>query len=97
MRTILKGNELNWLGANLEDLTKLKVELERVANEVAKVNTDISKSIHEAWWKGKDADTFRQTWDGMHTQTLKAITESLRIASEDVEQQRRSQEKSSGA
>jgi hypothetical protein len=88
---------MNWLGANLEDLKRLKVELERVATEVVKVNADISKAVHEAWWKGKDADTFRQNWDGMHTQTLKTIAASLRTASEDVEQQRRAQEKTSGA
>jgi hypothetical protein len=86
---------VNWLGANLEDLAKLRSELDQVADEVAKVRDDITKSLHEVWWKGKDADTFREKWDGTHVGTLKRVSESLRIASSDIDEQRRVQENTS--
>jgi uncharacterized protein YukE len=86
---------MNWLGANLEELTRFSNELDRVATTLTQLNNDLGRKLHEVWWKGADADSFRSRWDTTHAHTLKQIVAALQTASNDVEQQRRAQENTS--
>ena len=57
----------------------------------------ISSQVNSVWWKGPDADRFRNEWEGQFSAQLKKIAEALRQTGTIVRKQAQQQRQTSSA
>ncbi|ACZ29534.1 hypothetical protein Xcel_0495 [Xylanimonas cellulosilytica DSM 15894] len=70
------------LGMNVGDVRKLGKSLKADADELDRVVRDITRTLNKTYWEGKDAQRFRNEWQGAHTKALKQVASALDTAGE---------------
>jgi peptidoglycan hydrolase CwlO-like protein len=86
-----------WLGASLEDLNSLAVKLDQSAADIESSVSELAGYFVAVWWKGADADEFRNSWETTSSKQLTALAQECRNAATDVRRQRSAQEEASRA
>ena len=59
------------LGADVEQLDQLSRKFDQEAQQIAQATQQISSQVNSVWWKGPDADRFRNEWEGQFAAQLK--------------------------
>ena len=52
------------LGADVEQLDQLSRKFDQEAQQIAQATQQISSQVNSTWWKGPDADRFKNEWEG---------------------------------
>ena len=52
------------LGADVEQLDQLSKKFDQEGDRIAQATSQISSQVNSTWWKGPDADRFRNEWEG---------------------------------
>jgi len=85
------------LGADVEQLDQLARKFEQEAQQIAQATQQISSQVNSTWWKGPDADKFRNEWESQFASQLKKIAEALRQVGTVVRKQAQQQRQTSAA
>ena len=85
------------LGADVEQLDQLARKFEQEAQQIAQATQQISSQVNSTWWKGPDADRFKNEWEGTYASQLKKIAEALRQVGQVVRKQAQQQRQTSSA
>ena len=85
------------LGADVEQLDSLSKKFDAEAQMIAQATQQISAQVNSTWWKGPDADKFRNEWEGQFASQLKKIAEALRQVGTVVRKQAQQQRQTSSA
>jgi uncharacterized protein YukE len=85
------------LGNDPEQLDHLSKKFEQEAQQIAQATQQISSQVNSVWWKGPDADRFRNEWEGQFSAQLKKIAEALRQTGTIVRKQAQQQRQTSSA
>lgn len=64
-------------GANVESLERLAQTFQQEADRIDQLRADVTNAVFAAWWKGTDADSFRQEWEAFHVVELRRIVHEL--------------------
>ncbi|NNE73870.1 MAG: hypothetical protein HKN26_09415 [Acidimicrobiales bacterium] len=84
------------LGADVEQMDRLANKFNQEAGTIDGLIRSISSQVSGTWWKGRDADNFRNQWNGTYTQQLRRTAEMLRATSNKVKKQAQQQRATSG-
>lgn len=84
------------LGADVEQLDTLSKKFDQEAEQLSQAINQIGSQVKSAWWEGKDADRFRQEWEGTYASQLRKIAESLKQVGQTVRKQAQQQRQTSG-
>lgn len=74
-------------GADVEQLDQLGRRLDEEAQKLKHAISTVTTQVAQTWWKGPDADRFRQDWDSTHRAALARLGESLQLAAQQVRRQ----------
>lgn len=85
------------LGADPEELERLSKKFEQEAQQIQQAQQQITNQVNSVWWKGPDADKFRNEWEGQFASQLKKIAEALRQTGTIVRKQAQQQRQTSAA
>jgi uncharacterized protein YukE len=85
------------LGNDPEQLDQLSKKFEQEAQQIQQATQQISSQVNSVWWKGPDADRFRNEWEGQFAAQLKKIAEALRQTGTIVRKQAQQQRQTSSA
>jgi len=85
------------LGNDPEQLDQLSKKFEQEAQQIQQATQQISSQVNAVWWKGPDADRFRNEWEGQFAAQLKKIAEALRQTGTIVRKQAQQQRQTSSA
>ena len=85
------------LGNDPEQLDQLSKKFEQEAQQIQQATQQISNQVNSVWWKGPDADRFRNEWEGQFAAQLKKISEALRQTGTIVRKQAQQQRQTSSA
>ena len=85
------------LGADVEQLDRLARKFDEEASQITQAVSQINSQVQSAWWKGTDADRFRQEWQGTYASQLRRIAEALRNVGTNVRNQAAQQRQTSGS
>jgi WXG100 family type VII secretion target len=85
------------LGADVEQLDQLSKKFEQEAQQISQATQQISNQVQSVWWKGPDADKFRNEWEGQFASQLKKIADALRQVGQVVRRQAEQQRATSKA
>ena len=88
---------MSQLGADVEQLDSLSKKFDAEAQMIAQATQQISSQVNSTWWKGPDADRFRQEWEGQFASQLKKISEALKQVGTVVRKQAQQQRQTSSA
>ena len=82
------------LGADVAALRRLAQQFRYDATTVDSLLVEVDGKVNASWWKGPDADRFRSAWSD-RVSRLRQVSNNLKRAAEDCEQQARMQEQTS--
>jgi uncharacterized protein YukE len=85
------------LGADVEQLDTLAKKFDQEAQAIAQATSQITSQVNSTWWKGPDADKFKNEWEGQFASQLKKIAEALRQVGTVVRKQAQQQRQTSAA
>ncbi len=69
-------------GLNVAEVNNLISTCRREAQQIRGAVSDVNGAVDSTWWKGDDADRFRNEWVGSHrTQVLAVAGELETVAS----------------
>ena len=85
------------LGNDPEQLDQLSKKFEQEAQQIQQATQQISSQVNSTWWKGPDADRFKNEWEGTYASQLKKIAEALRQVGTVVKKQATQQRQTSAA
>src|SRR5262245_57881663 len=85
------------LGADVEQLDSLARKFDQEAQTIAQATSQISSQVNSTWWKGPDADKFKNEWEGQFASQLRKIAEALRQVGTVVRKQAQQQRQTSAA
>lgn len=60
-------------GADVDALEELAFTFDREARTIERLLDQIRGKVETVWWKGKDAETFRDEWDSEYRPQLMKI------------------------
>lgn len=83
------------LGADVEALDRLSKQFQTSSTALQNTETSISSLVTSAWWKGLDADTFKNQWTSTHKPRLKNVGTTLERLAKNVKEQAEQQRKAS--
>jgi len=83
------------LGADVDGLDTLSRSLDREASRLSSAATTIGSVVGSAWWRGRDAETFRSAWSASHANAIRSIVDALRTSARDLERQAAQQRQAS--
>ncbi len=72
------------IGASIEEMHQLRAALEREANTVAQLASNVSNQVNGTTWTGPAADRFRAQWDGEFRPVLTQLEQALATYSQEV-------------
>ncbi|WP_438354529.1 alpha/beta hydrolase [Microbacterium sp. CJ88] len=84
-------------GADVAQLRAAASELDRSADRLAAVRTDLGAQLARTPWTGQDAASFRASWDGAHALRLTGAADRLRVAAAVLRRNADAQESTSAA
>lgn len=64
-------------GLNVAEMNDLVSTCRREANRIRSVMGDVSRAVDATWWRGKDADRFRNEWTTVHRSQVLAVASEL--------------------
>jgi uncharacterized protein YukE len=64
-------------GANVESLERLAQTFREEADRIDQLRAEVTNAVFAAWWKGHDADSFRDEWESLHVVELRRIVNEL--------------------
>ncbi|MCQ3813701.1 MAG: hypothetical protein KTU85_04685 [Acidimicrobiia bacterium] len=79
------------LGADVEQLDQLGRKFDEEAQKIDATISTITAQVQQAWWKGTDAERFRNDWEGTGTAQLRQVIQRLQAASNDCRKQAQEQ------
>lgn len=85
-----------FVGADIEQLNTLAKAFNDAALELERMTKSVHQAAAGSAWKGQDADTFRNDWNGKARGMLNNASTTLRQASETVRQNAKEQAQASG-
>ena len=85
------------LGADVEQLDQLSKKFDQEGDRIAQATSQISSQVNSTWWKGPDAEKFKNEWEGQFASQLKKIAEALRQVGTVVRKQAQQQRQTSAA
>ncbi len=85
---------MGWVGADVAALRQAAAKFRTAAGEIDAAVGDLSPAVRDVWWKGEDADKFRDQW-GQNVTDLRTVTDSLRATADRLDQQANQQEETS--
>lgn len=85
------------LGADVEQLDQLARTFNEEAGKIQQAVSRISGQVNGVWWKGPDADRFRNEWEGTYRNQLQRIADELRQQATKVRNQAQQQRQTSAA
>ena len=85
------------LGADVEQLDQLSKKFDQEADRISQATSQISSQVNSTWWKGPDADKFKNEWEGQFASQLKKIAEALHQVGTVVRKQAQQQRQTSSA
>lgn len=80
------------LGMNVEEVRRMSAQLREAAEEIGRIEQDLTTGLADVDWTGPDAERFRGQWSGemvpaLH-QVKNAVLELSDSAERDAEEQR---------
>lgn len=84
------------LGADVEALDRLARKFKEEADKIQSAMTAINGQLDAVWWKGRDADNFRQEWQSHHKPQLAKIKAALEHAGDKAKREAAQQRHTSG-
>lgn len=85
------------LGADPEQLDQLSKKFDTEAQQIATATQQITSQLNSVWWKGPDAEKFKNEWEGQFASQLKKISEALKQVGTVVRKQAQQQRQTSQA
>ncbi len=85
------------LGADVEQLDQLSKKFDQEAQALSQATSQITAQVNSTWWKGPDAEKFRNEWESQFASQLKKISEALRQVGTVVRKQAQQQRQTSAA
>ena len=65
------------IGGDYEQLTTLKATFERQSAMVSEVRSTLRNRLAETYWRGAQAEQFRNTWTGEYEPVLRKLEQAL--------------------
>ncbi len=65
------------LGMNVEEVRRMSAQLREAAEEIARIEQELTSGLEEVFWSGPDADRFRGQWSGEMVPALQQIKNSV--------------------
>ena len=80
------------LGMNVEEVRRMSAQLREAAEEIGRIEQDLTSGLEDVDWTGPDAERFRGQWAGEMVPALQqvksAVLELSDSAERDAEEQR---------
>lgn len=84
------------IGADVEALEEFAARLDRNADMLESIFAGITRQVEQTWWKGSDAEIFKDDWDSTYRSQVKSIAEDFRFASQELKRNAQDQRDASG-
>lgn len=67
------------LGLNVAQMNSLIGTCRREAQRIRGAVSDVNGVVASTWWRGQDADTFREDWSYNHRSRVLAVAQELEM------------------
>ncbi|MGO1225932.1 MAG: WXG100 family type VII secretion target [Brachybacterium sp.] len=64
-------------GMNVEEVRRMSAQLRDAAEEITRIEQELTSGLEEVDWTGPDADRFRSQWSGEMVPALQQIMNSV--------------------
>lgn len=72
------------IGGSIDEMQQLRAALEREAQAVAQVASNVANQVNGTTWTGPAADRFRAQWEGEFRPALGQLEQALAAYSQEV-------------
>lgn len=80
------------LGMNIEEVRRMSAQLRDAAEEITRIEQELTSGLADVDWTGPDADRFRSQWQGEMVPALQQIMTSVNELGESAERNAAGQE-----
>ncbi len=84
-------------GMNVEEVRGMARQLREAAEEITRIEQELTSGLEEVDWTGPDADRFRGQWSGEMIPALQQIMNSVNELGETADRNAAEQEATSGS
>lgn len=84
-------------GMNVEEVRGMARQLREAAEEITRIEQELTNGLEEVDWTGPDADRFRGQWSGEMIPALQQIMNSVNELGETADRNAAEQEATSGS
>ena len=84
-------------GMNVEEVRGMARQLREAAEEITRIEQELTSGLEEVDWTGPDADRFRGQWSGEMIPALQQIMSSVNELGETADRNAAEQEATSGS
>lgn len=84
------------LGMDVQAGDDLARKLQEQSQKIEQIIHEVDGKVKSLVWKGKDADTFKQDWEGCHKKALRQAKDLLQNNSEKLKKEVQQQRQTSG-
>lgn len=84
-------------GMNVEEVRGMARQLREAAEEITRIEQELTSGLDEVDWTGPDADRFRGQWSGEMIPALQQIMNSVNELGETADRNAAEQEATSGS
>lgn len=85
------------LGMNVEEVRRMAAQLREAAEEIARIEQELTSGLEEVFWSGPDADRFRGQWTGEMVPALQQIKTAVAELGDSAEHEAGQQDTISGS
>lgn len=86
----------NMLGMDVQAGDSLARKLHEESQKIEQIIRDVDGQVKGLVWKGKDADSFKQDWEGTHKRALTQAKDLLQRNSDKLKKEVQQQRQTSG-
>lgn len=84
------------LGLDPEEMTALGRNMRSESAKIDSAAKSLDGRLRGVWWKGKDAEKFKSDWQS-HRKALGQVSEALKAAAQQIDQNVNQQQQASGS
>ncbi|PMC74396.1 MULTISPECIES: WXG100 family type VII secretion target [unclassified Brachybacterium] len=82
-------------GMNVEEVRRMSAQLRDAAEEITRIEQELTSGLEEVDWTGPDADRFRGQWSGEMVPALQQIMQAVNDLGETADRNAAEQEATS--